>query len=259
MGIQNPLCRPMDLAGAPGLSIAYCKKPGLTKRQVVLMFFAPESPWWLVRQNRIEEAEMVIKRLGGRASQNPAEVLAYMVRTTEIEAQATAGTSYKDCFKGSDLRRTLITCAIHAFASFSGLLMGNLGTYFFEVAGLDTNMAYALGLGNTGIQFLGVVLSWFFTQHYGRRTLYLWGTGFNFVVLLVIGILSCVSVGVGLSRTLGALVILVAFQCGLTILPMTYVIMGETSSVRLRARTIGISRDAFYVGNICGGIRESTS
>jgi SP family general alpha glucoside:H+ symporter-like MFS transporter len=28
-----------------------------------LISFAPSSPWWLVRKNRIEEAEKVVKRI----------------------------------------------------------------------------------------------------------------------------------------------------------------------------------------------------
>lgn len=35
---------------------------------IILTYFAPESPWWLVRHGRLEEAEHSVKRLGSKAS-----------------------------------------------------------------------------------------------------------------------------------------------------------------------------------------------
>ena len=71
-----------------------------------------------------------------------------MIRTTEIEAAATEGASYLECFKGTNLRRTLyapylqisdsnlhtlsIVGNTHAGANLPGLLMSLLGTYFFS-------------------------------------------------------------------------------------------------------------------------------
>ena len=42
--------------------------------------FAPDSPWFLVRQGRLEEAERAVKRLGRKTeSRDPAQVVAMMV------------------------------------------------------------------------------------------------------------------------------------------------------------------------------------
>lgn len=52
-----------------------------------------------------------IKRLAScSATVNPNQVLASILHTNEIEREMETGTSYWDCFKGTDLRRTEIVC-----------------------------------------------------------------------------------------------------------------------------------------------------
>ncbi|KAM0747026.1 general substrate transporter [Meredithblackwellia eburnea MCA 4105] len=226
---------------------------------LVILAFGPESPWFLVRKQKFAEAEAVIKRLqsGSGTGKSPAETLSYMIRTTRIEAEHTAGASYADCLKGADLRRTIICCGIHAACNYSGLLLGNLSTYFFTVAGFDSNRAYQLGLITTGAQLGAVILSWVVSQHVGHRTLYLYGTGINVVLLFIIGILACVPASPALQYASGSLVIIMAAQCGISVLPMTWAQVSESSSLRLRAQTIGLSRDFYYIIAITMGILNS--
>ena len=73
---------------------------------MIILSFAPESPWWLVRKGRMEEAEAVVRRLNPHHLNTVSEILAMMTRTTEIERAQHAGVSYLDLFKGVDLRRT---------------------------------------------------------------------------------------------------------------------------------------------------------
>ena len=54
-----------------------------------ILWFAPESPWWLVRKGRLEEAERVVERLAGGSELPAADTVAFMVRTDEIEKQET--------------------------------------------------------------------------------------------------------------------------------------------------------------------------
>lgn len=75
---------------------------------IIILSFAPESPWFLVRKGKLEEAERVVKRLESTASgRDPANVVAYMQRTIEIENSLTEGASLASCFKGIDLKRTM--------------------------------------------------------------------------------------------------------------------------------------------------------
>jgi SP family general alpha glucoside:H+ symporter-like MFS transporter len=55
-----------------------------------------------------------------------------MERTVEIEQKLGGTPTLADLFKGTDLRRTLITCLMYASQNFAGNLIANQATYFFE-------------------------------------------------------------------------------------------------------------------------------
>lgn len=95
----------------------------------------PESPWWLVRRGRTQDALKAIKRLARRSEssdQKAEETLAMMERTVEIEIKAGGEPTLLDLVKGTDLRRTLITCLMYASQNFAGNLIANQATFFFE-------------------------------------------------------------------------------------------------------------------------------
>ncbi|TKA78238.1 hypothetical protein B0A55_04787 [Friedmanniomyces simplex] len=78
---------------------------------LIAVILAPESPWWLVQQNRIEDAKCSVVRLTSAEEDREFDVgknVALMVLTTEHEREANSGLSYLSCFRGTDLRRTII-------------------------------------------------------------------------------------------------------------------------------------------------------
>jgi SP family general alpha glucoside:H+ symporter-like MFS transporter len=95
------------------------------------MFLAPESPWWLVRKGRLEQAARSIERLGRKSRLNTEETVAMMRRVVDLEKSIIAP-NYIELFKGSDLRRTLIVCGIYAAQNLAGNLIANQAVYFFE-------------------------------------------------------------------------------------------------------------------------------
>ena len=99
---------------------------------LVGVFLAPESPWWLVRQNRLEEAKAAVRRLTSPGRNPDFDVdkhVALMVLTTEHEREANSGTHYTSCFKGTDLRRTIIVIGCYCMQVLSGSTVSppNLG------------------------------------------------------------------------------------------------------------------------------------
>ena len=97
----------------------------------VLVFFAPESPWWLVRKGKFEAAAHAIERLGRRSVVNSKEAVAMMRRTVELE-KTEKQPNLLELFKGTDLYRTLIVCGVYAAQNLTGNLIANQAVYFFK-------------------------------------------------------------------------------------------------------------------------------
>jgi len=224
----------------------------------LVVFFAPESPWWLVRHGKIEQARNALLRLTSKknASFNVEDTLAMMIHTNELEIQQTSGTSYLDCFKGIDLRRTEITVMVWMIQQTSGSPMIGWGTYFMTQVGLTENNAYSLGVAQSAMGFVGTVGSWFLMPHFGRRTLYLWGQIVMLVGLIVIGGLGIPKLDSGTGWGIGALMLILTFTYDFTIGPVCYCLVAELPSTRLRIKTVVLSRSMYNVAGIIIGLLQ---
>ncbi|KAI0407932.1 sugar transporter [Xylaria palmicola] len=217
---------------------------------MVICYLAPESPWWLVRADRLDEAKLSIERLsGGKTEEQISSQVAMMVHTNRVEAEHTQGSTYLDCFKGVNLRRTEIVCVVFAGQILAGSSFAYTPTYFFTSAGLPTESSFYLSLGAKGFALIGTLLSWVLITRWGRRTLYMGGMGFLSLILLIVGILSVSAGSRGLWPS-GGLCVLWLFVYSLTIGPLAYSIISETSSIRLRPLSVVLARVAYQVINI---------
>ncbi|CAK7213505.1 hypothetical protein SCUCBS95973_001816 [Sporothrix curviconia] len=215
-----------------------------------LVVFCPESPWWLVRKNRLAEAEHSFRRLSSVGPEEAKAAVALMVETTELERSLAEGESYVDCFRGDHLWRTEITCAAWTCQVFVGFAIVSYATYFFEQAGLPVASAYKLSVGQSSLHFVCNVLSVFVTARFGRRPIFLFGALFMSACMFVIGFLALPHQTAGLGYA-SASVFLIWFACyELSLGPATYVIVGETSSTKLRSKTIAIARNCYNVANV---------
>ena len=120
-------------------------------------------------------------------------------------------------------------------------------------AGVSTNTAFALGLITSALQMIFVMLSWILTTYLGRRTIYLWGSAFNTFLLVMLGVAASVPVtkntpaatAASLAQASLGLIISVLFTLGPA--PASWVIIGETSAIRLRPLTTGMGRASYYI------------
>ncbi|KAK4237895.1 sugar transporter-like protein [Achaetomium macrosporum] len=247
----------LPIAGEMGYKIPFAIQWVWPLPLMVIAYLAPESPWYLVRRDRLDEAKKAIARLSGEKTDDQISAqLAMMVHTTRLEAEVTKGATYLDCFRGVDLRRTEICMVTFMGQILSGSSFAYTPTYFFTTAGMETYNAFNLGLGAKGMAFLGTVLSWWLISYFGRRTLYVTGMAILTVVLLIIGILDVSAGSRGLWPS-GGLCVFWLFTYSLTIGPLAYSIISETSSVRLRPLSVVLARTAYQVTNIVSQVLYS--
>jgi MFS transporter, SP family, general alpha glucoside:H+ symporter len=225
---------------------------------IIGIALAPESPWWLVRKERNEDAKRSLLRLTSRNQQtdfNADETISMMIHTNELEKAVTEGTSYLDCFKKTDLRRTEICAVVWFIQSFCGAGFMGFSTYFYEQAGLDTSNAFTMSLVQYALGGLGVFAAWFLMTKFGRRTLYLGGLGVMACLLFIIGFLGLISKSnTSAQWAIGSMLLVYTFVYDATVGPVCYSLVSELSSTRLRQKTVVLARNLYNVGSIIGNI-----
>ena len=152
--------------------------------------FAPESPWWLVRRGREEDAEKSLRRLAA-SHVDVRPTLAMIIETDRLEQELENGSTYRDCFRKINLRRTEIATGVYCIQVISGIYLVGYATYFFELAGLPTDKAFDMGVGFLAVGFVATCLSWLLMLHFGRRKIYNTGLLLLIILLFIIGFLDC--------------------------------------------------------------------
>ncbi|KAL6708766.1 hypothetical protein ACN47E_002462 [Coniothyrium glycines] len=222
------------------------------------IYFAPESPWWLVRKDRDDDAKKMLMRLTSPEKHpdfNVNDTIAMMRHTNELEKSVSEGTSYLDCFKGTDLRRTEIASMTWFTQAFCGASLIGYSTYFFQQAGLSDPDAFSMSLGQYAIGAVGVFIAWALIQRVGRRTLYLAGDFAMVVLLCIIGGLGVIPKGnTSAQWGIGATLLLFCAAYNCTVGPVCYALVAEIPSTRLRQKTVVIARNTYNLASCVGNI-----
>ncbi|KAM0331297.1 hypothetical protein ACHAQA_002967 [Verticillium albo-atrum] len=217
---------------------------------IPILLFAPESPWHLVRQGRLEEAEESLHRLQKKSASrtNIKATLAAIIYTNNLEMEITAGTSYWDCFRGNERRRTEIACFAFAGQVLSGSAFAYNSTYFFQQIGVSTEWTYKLNIGGTAMALVGTFVNWFaLMPYYGRRQIYLRGLSTMCSILFLIGVLNIWTSTQAVGITQAVLTLVWTFVFQLSVGQLGWSIPSEVGSTRLRQKTICLARNSYYV------------
>ncbi|EFQ31433.1 sugar porter family MFS transporter [Colletotrichum graminicola] len=215
------------------------------------LFFAPESPWWYVRHNDKAAAKRALLRLTSRNQPkfNPDETIAMIEHTDEMERRAREGVTYRDCFRGVNLRRTEIVVGVWIVQTLGGQNLMGYFAYFLTQAGMDPGNSFSLSMGQYALGMAGTAGSWFLMHRVGRRTIHFSGLCAQCALLLVVGGLSFSGANASV-WAIGAVLVLFTFVYDFTVGPVTYSLVSELSSTRLKNKTIVLARAAYNASNI---------
>lgn len=221
-------------------------------------FLAPESPWWLVRHDRLEEARAALLKMTSRdcgIEFNADEQLAMIQATDRLEKSQSEGTNYWHCFQGTNLRRTEIACVSYVAQALCGTALMGYSVQFYQRAGLSTEDAFSFSIGQFCMGFVGTVASWFLMGRWGRRPIYLWGVTGLLVCLLIVGGLGFADQSSkGSSFAIGTMLLIYTLIYDLTIGPLCYSIVAEIPSTRHKIKTVvmarGLSNCMGFVNNV---------
>lgn len=220
------------------------------------IYLAPESPWWLAKKKKLQQAEISLKRLISENKSVPSKnllskaILQKIQMTISSELNKTDNPpSYWECLKGTDFRRTRIACVVWIIQNICGTSLMGYASYFFIQAGMSEDMSFTFTIIMYVLAIVGTLVSWFITGHFGRSNIYFYGLCIMGALLLIIGGLGCSS-DKNASWGVGALLIVFAFTYNSSLGPLVYCIVTELPSVRLRTKTVIISRNLYNIAGI---------
>ncbi|KIW65451.1 hypothetical protein PV04_07710 [Phialophora macrospora] len=207
---------------------------------LIVALLLPESPIYLVRRGKLEAALKSQKRLdrAGEDSQGQIEQLQALI-LHEQESASSDESKYFDCFKGVDRRRTFIVMFAAVMPQLFALPILGDGPYFAQIAGMDSDVSLIFLISGIAGGLLGTIISMWLLTVVGRRRLSLITLAPLIFLWLGMGIAGCFDSAVS-PWYVGVTLNLVTFIIALGVWPASYVIGGEASSLRLRARSQGI-------------------
>ena len=217
---------------------------------LVLLFFVPESPRWLLQRGRDQQARNVLARVSGNrvAEQEVAEIRESLATETGTLRELLA----------PGLRTALI---VGVGLSFFGQLSGvNIVVYYgpsiLERAGFEKNSAFLFQVGFGTINLVFTIVAIFIIDRFGRRPLLIGGMAVVTLALAVTGALFLFGGGrvvdpetgvttLQMSRPVGLAVVLVLsiyMACiALSICAVIWVLTPEIFPNRVRGRAASIA------------------
>jgi SP family general alpha glucoside:H+ symporter-like MFS transporter len=128
-----------------------------------------------------------------------------------------------------------------------GYTLAASGSYFFQQAGLDPANSFTLTLVSYAVQICACLVTWFIMKRFGRRPVYILGLGITVLIQLAIGGLGIPAPAPRYAWVTGGVCWFFNIVFNLTRGPLTYTIITDAPSTRLRSKTVVFARAVFLL------------
>ncbi|KAM9883745.1 hypothetical protein BJF96_g5063 [Verticillium dahliae] len=119
---------------------------GFAAVALVGQIFMPESPVYLVRMGRMTAAQKSLERM--YSDPQDAKGHLHRISLTLEEAELSNTGSYIDCFRGTNLRRTLICIMVFLSGPMAGLgFVGSYGALMYQYLGISDQKSFEIRIG----------------------------------------------------------------------------------------------------------------
>lgn len=107
-----------------------------------------------------------------------------MVYVDETEKRFAKRTTYLDCFRGTNLRRTEIVCIAWLGNALSGAMLGNLRVFLYSQAGFSFQKLAIIGFVVCGLGLATIISSSLLMERFRRKTVFVGGMSTILIILL---------------------------------------------------------------------------
>lgn len=169
-----------------GYRIAFASQWAFAAIPLIMSLIIPESPTFLIRKNRLDDATKCQRRL----EKDETEVLdSIAALETNIEHERElSGATYLDCFSSTHIRQTLIILWANVMPQIFGISLLASASYFAQLMGMTADMSVIILILGIIFGLLSNIASMWVLMHVGRRTLIVYGFAALFVIWLGVGI-----------------------------------------------------------------------
>ncbi|KAK9452798.1 general substrate transporter [Dipodascopsis uninucleata] len=225
--------------------------------QIILLFFVPESPRYLIFKDRLEEARNILVKYHAEGdAEDPLVDFEFNEIFGAIQHEKTMkNVSYLVFFKKNNRLRLFISMMVPFMQQMSG---NGLVSYYLSLVlnsiGIRTSPEQLVINGGLMIYNLGIciILNMFVTR-FPRRKVFLTSTGLMCLVYILWTILSAINQqrnfeDPSLGKGVLALIFLFYFAYNIGLMGLPYVYLTEVLPYYLRSRGIGI---ALFTSGLC--------